>query len=353
MMRTATPTTLAELAQYILSPECRRINVLTGAGVSVAASIPDFRSPGGLYDTLRPDLLTATDEEKRLLTMDPSYVASWEIFRRNQLVYLEVRRPFILGTRRGQWKATIAHRFIELLHIKLQKLQRLYTQNIDGLDYQCDRLPRNLIVPVHGSIGIIQCEGCGQANDYDAFCDAVQAQIKDIYNNNDSTNTIFIGDDNNANKTPSSPPTFPLPPKESTPILCEHCHQPLVKPATVLFGRSLPDDFFRYRNTDPSPDLLIIAGTSLQVSPANSVVQAVAPSTIRVLVNREMVGEKLGFGTDATDMFVSADCDDAFLQLIVELGWLDDLPTDLDLLPESSRAKVEKARTENAYKTWF
>jgi NAD+-dependent protein deacetylase sirtuin 2 len=368
-MKAATPTSLAELAHYILSPECRRINILTGAGVSVAADIPDFRSPGGLYDTLRPDLLTASAEEKKLLNMDPTYVVSWEIFRRNQLPYLEVRRPFILGTRDRQWKATIAHRFFELLHVKLRKLQRLYTQNIDGLEYQCTQLPRHKIVAVHGSLGTIQCEGCGQTNDYDAFCDAVAAQIKDIYNINNNTNTTAttptVEEIAHAPATPgaSSPPAGAA--VVSTPILCEHCSEPLVKPATVLFGRNLPVEFFRCRAQDLPPDLLIIAGTSLQVSPANSVVQQAASSTTitrRVLVNRELVGANVGFGvvspassttTSSTDLFLQGDCDDVFLQLIVELGWLDDLPTDLTVLPISSRAKVEQARTENAYKTWF
>jgi NAD-dependent SIR2 family protein deacetylase len=34
--------------------------------------------------------------------------------------------------REEKWKATIAHRFFELLHRNTGKLTRLYTQNIDG-----------------------------------------------------------------------------------------------------------------------------------------------------------------------------------------------------------------------------
>lgn len=324
-MKAAAPTTIAELAQYILSPECRRIAVLTGAGVSVAANIPDFRSPGGMYDTLQPERLTASQYEKRLMESDPTYVVSWEIFRKNPFPYMEVRRPFILGTQQHQWKATIAHRFFELLEVH-QKMQRLYTQNIDGLDFQCDKIPENKIVPVHGSLGIVQCEGCGEFADYETFCERVRTQIKDIY-----------GQDEEA-------------PRESTPILCEHCEQPLVKPATVLFGRSLPTDFFHYRDNDSAPDLLLIAGTSLQVSPANSLVNTF-DSAIRILVNREMAGAELDFGSNYRDNFFTADCDDFFLQLIVELGWLDELP--IELLPDESKTKAEKARQENAYKNWF
>ena len=48
------------VAAYLASDACQKVVVLTGAGVSCAAGIPDFRSPGGLYDTLRPELITAT-----------------------------------------------------------------------------------------------------------------------------------------------------------------------------------------------------------------------------------------------------------------------------------------------------
>ena len=68
-----------------------------------------------------------------------------------------------------------------------------------------------------------------------------------------------------------------------------------MKPRTVLFGRSLPSEFFERIQEDlPLVDLLIVAGTSLVVSPANSVVFSVPDTTIRVVVNREPVGAELG-----------------------------------------------------------
>ena len=56
--------------------------------------------------------------------------------------WLPFCRPFILGTQAKKWKTTLAHRFIELLHVKTQKLTRLYQQNIDSLKRQCTKLPQ-------------------------------------------------------------------------------------------------------------------------------------------------------------------------------------------------------------------
>ena len=55
---------LAGVARFLLAPECKSVSILTGAGVSVAAGIPDFRSPGGMYSTLRPELITATPAQR-------------------------------------------------------------------------------------------------------------------------------------------------------------------------------------------------------------------------------------------------------------------------------------------------
>eukprot|EP00957_Ditylum_brightwellii_P157268 11968974-Ditylum_brightwellii.AAC.1 len=67
------PTDLASLARIILSSQCKSIAILTGAGVSVASGIPDFRSPGGMYDSLRPELITATPYQRQLMEADPTY----------------------------------------------------------------------------------------------------------------------------------------------------------------------------------------------------------------------------------------------------------------------------------------
>jgi NAD-dependent SIR2 family protein deacetylase len=329
-MKAVAPTDVAGLARLILSPECRSIVVLTGAGASVAASIPDFRSPGGMYETLRPELLTATSQQKRAMAHDPTNVVSWDIFQHNPFPYLEVRRPFILGTRSRQWKATIAHRFWEMLHVRTDnKLTRLYTQNIDGLDRQCSELPSEKVIAVHGTLSEASCEGCGHVANYDAFCDRVQHQIKDIYCTD-----------------PSADPR--LHPTESTPILCEKCQLPLVKPRTVLFGRSLPDEFWdRVHDDCQRCDLLIVAGTSLVVAPANMLVQMVPPSCVRVVANLEPVGTELGidaYGLEQSsrDGFMEGPTDETFLHLIQELGWIDDLVAKRDVLPEASRELLDR-----------
>ncbi|MGK3734173.1 MAG: NAD-dependent deacetylase sirtuin 2 [Bacillariaceae sp.] len=339
----AVPSDLASLARLILSQECKSIIVLTGAGVSVASGIPDFRSPGGMYDTLQPKLLTAELWQQQLMEQDPTNVVNWEIFQKNSFPYLEVRRPFILGTRNQKWKATIANHFFELLDIKTNnKLTRIYTQNIDGLQKQCQELlsttndndneanttttttttSNNKIVNVHGTISEAQCEGCGKDMNFDTFCDQVQSNIKDIYNI-----------DKNA-------------PNQSTPIVCTYCGKAQVKPKTVLFGGELPAEFFECCEEDlPKCDLLIIAGTSLVVSPANSLVHRVPDNTIRVIINNEPVGEELGIdygrsgskpNNNKRDYFVQGDCDEVFLNLIEELGWLDDLHKQINNLPPKS-----------------
>jgi NAD-dependent SIR2 family protein deacetylase len=233
------PPLLHTVAEGIKSGSIRTIIVLTGAGTSVASGIPDFRSPGGMYSTLRPDLLTATSDEQASMAEAPTDVVSWSLFQHNQLPYLEVRRPFILGTAKKTWQPTLAHAFFALLD-KKGLLRRLYTQNIDGLDRMTPIRPER-IVNVHGSLDRAECEFCGATVDFGVFCEAVRRQIKDIYG---------------ADKDDA--------PTVSTPILCRVCGRPGVKPATVLYGRSLPDAFHHAVAADfpcrGGPDLMIIAG---------------------------------------------------------------------------------------------
>ena len=69
-----------------------------------------------MYDTLRPELITATDRQRRAMAVNPTAVVMKDMFLQNAFPYLEVRRPFILGTQAQQWQATLSHRFVEVLH---------------------------------------------------------------------------------------------------------------------------------------------------------------------------------------------------------------------------------------------
>mmetsp|Transcript_5028 Transcript_5028/g.7378 ORF Transcript_5028/g.7378 Transcript_5028/m.7378 type:complete len:263 (+) Transcript_5028:2-790(+) len=262
-----------------------------------------------------------------MMTEDPTNVVSKQIFEQTSLPYLEVRRPFIVGTARQEWKATIAHRFMELLETKTSKLKRIYTQNIDGLDYQCDKIPKEKIINVHGALSEASCEACKQPMDYGEFISCLKTQIKDIYNQD------------------------PDAPRESTPIICPNCGAPQIKPTTVLFGGTMPSEFFDNVEDDcAKTDLLFIAGTSLVVAPANSLVFLVPKSAVRVVVNMDPVGADIGFDpidyseNNGRDFFAQGQCDEMFLQLIQELGWLDDLKQSIAKLPEHSANFVKQKK---------
>jgi len=290
------------------------------------SGIPDFRSADGLYATLNPDLLTADEAEKYHMSRDPAVALDKHLFTVNPLPCLEINREFILGTRERRWKATLAHRFVELLHAKTNKLVRLYTQNIDGLEDQCEQLPREKVINVHGTMDRVDCAMCGnESMDMETFADAIQRQIKDL-----------SGKDETA-------------PTESTPIICSVCGCNTMKPAIVLFHQDLPAEFYHKVPEDvKGVDLLIILGTSLHVAPANGIVWRVPKSAMRVLVNRELVGAHLGlnFDTETTkrDYFAQGNCEDVLLELMKHLGWLDDLAplVSNQQLPEASAALLDE-----------
>mmetsp|Transcript_11709 Transcript_11709/g.28058 ORF Transcript_11709/g.28058 Transcript_11709/m.28058 type:complete len:575 (+) Transcript_11709:132-1856(+) len=355
------PTCLADVAQFIQSPSCKRILVLAGAGMSVASGIPDFRSSDGLYATLNADVLTASEEQRERIAMDPSYSLDQRLFMENPLPCLEVNREFVLGVQERRWKATLAHRFVEMLrsrtknvtsstneksdgnedrdtdgprhqqHQNEPKLVRLYTQNIDGLEDQCTGMdPHRRRIAVHGSMDEAQCATCGAKMDFDVFCSKVKSQIKDI-----------TGRD-------------PTAPAESSPIKCQSCDHPTVKPSIILFRSPLPPAFFESVPRDVEDiDLLIVIGTSLAVAPANSLVWKVPKSSMRVLINREPAGRMLGMDYEShdRDYFAQGDCEDVVLDLMEELGWIDSLRPLLDSnsFPESS-AQLLRERLEDKAK---
>ncbi len=318
------PPRLSSFASYIASGA--RLSLLFGAGVSTACGVPDFRSPGGLYATLRPELLTATAEERARMAADATAVVEKSLFLKNPLPYHELRRPFILGTFERRWRGTLAHAFARALSARGQ-LRHVFSQNIDGLE-RLFAFPAGEVVSVHGSVATAACEACGAAADQAAYIAAVRAQIRNIYDPADG-------------------------PAASTPIACASCRAPAVKPATVLFGGQLPDAFFTALAADfagaadgadgaAGADLLLVAGTSLRVFPAASIVPAAA-GLPRLVINREPVGDEIGFDPAAneTDCFFAADTDAGFLELAKLCGMVDEMKAYMPVLCDASRALLE------------
>ncbi len=127
----------AECAERIRSS--KRMAALTGAGISTAAGIPDFRGPNGLYVTRR---------------YDPDTVFDIHAFHRNPLPFFDFTRDF-LGVIHST-EPTLTHRFLADLESE-RKLTAVITQNIDSLHQKAGS--RN-VVSVHGDYWTSHCLSC-------------------------------------------------------------------------------------------------------------------------------------------------------------------------------------------------
>jgi NAD-dependent deacetylase len=133
----------------------RRISALTGAGVSTAAGIPDFRGPKGLYVTRQ------YDPER---TFDISY------FDEDPTYFFAFARDFVHLL--DQIQPTLTHRFLAELETA-GRLDAVITQNIDGLH---QRAGSRRVIEVHGSIRTGHCRACGAAYDEEAMREMIVAQ---------------------------------------------------------------------------------------------------------------------------------------------------------------------------------
>lgn len=200
---------------------------LTGAGVSTASGIPDFRSPGsGLWEQA-----------------DPYEVASLDGFVRRPAAYYAWVRPLARVIRAARPNPA---------HLALAEMERrgllkgIITQNIDGLHQVAGSQE---VLELHGSHREATCLKCLQIMPASRYMDQV----------------IETGE-------------VPL---------CE-CGG-VLKPNTVLFGEMLPvGTFYRAEQAARQCDLMLVAGTSLEVAPASNLpVLAVSHGAGLILVNRQ------------------------------------------------------------------
>jgi NAD-dependent SIR2 family protein deacetylase len=126
--------------------QARRMVILSGAGVSVAAGIPDFRSANGLLARYSPQVF-----ERSMFLDDPAQLYS--------------ALPELMTSH----SPTAAHRLAQILRDR-GRLDRVYTQNVDGLYGVAD-----WVVEFHGHLRSAHCAVC----DEDYQIDVVQMALRD------------------------------------------------------------------------------------------------------------------------------------------------------------------------------
>ncbi|KAH8696979.1 DHS-like NAD/FAD-binding domain-containing protein [Phaeosphaeriaceae sp. PMI808] len=260
--------TLKALAQYIKEGWARQIVVMTGAGISTSAGIPDFRSPEtGLYANLA-----------RLNLPHAEAVFDISYFRNNPEPFYTLAQELYPG----KYRPTITHSFINLLH-KKGLLLKLFTQNIDCLEREAG-LPGDMIIEAHGSFARQSCIECKKPYPKERMHEAIH--------------------------------------KKWVPRCLDLSCNGLVKPEIVFFGEQLPAEFFNNRSLPSHADLAIVMGTSLSVHPFASLPQLCEDKTPRLLINSEKVGD---LGSRADDVLMLEDCDSGVRKLAEACGWLEEL----------------------------
>jgi len=210
---------------------------VVGAGISVSAGIPDFRTPvTGLYAQLQKYNLPY-----------PESIFDLNYFLSNPHPFFDLAKTILSG----YYKPTLSHIFLKEFS-RVFPVDRIYTQNIDGLEESVG-IDSNVLIKVHGSFQQAACSNPFCRHEYDSAL--VNASIMN-------------------NKV----------------INCSLCGS-YVKPAITFFGEKLPQNLQQTINKDsPQCDLLIVIGTSLRVDPMRSLVtQAISSAIPKVLINAEPV----------------------------------------------------------------
>lgn len=202
----------------------KRIVFFGGAGVSTESGIPDFRGTEGIF-------------KERFGDLTAEMMLSSSFFYLHPARFFEFYRSYMVHP---QAAVNAAHKKLYELE-KAGKLRGIVTQNIDGLHRAAGN---RLVYELHGTVHENICLGCGKEYDLKWFL-----------------NTAGV-------------------PK------CPICGD-IVKPNVVLYGEA-PDQWtcMGARREISNCDTLIVAGTSLQVEPAASMIDRFSGKEL-VVIDRD------------------------------------------------------------------
>lgn len=189
----------------------KRILVVTGAGISTASGIPDFRGPAGVWKRRAPVY------HQEFMASEEKRVEYWD--------YKAEGHPLFSTA-----KPTPVHEAVVQLE-RLGRVQALVTQNIDGL-HQAAGSSHELVLELHGTNRFVECVRCGALSEPGP---AVERFLRE-------------------RKTP-----------------CCDCGGWL-KFATISFGQMLrPELLERAWREAEAADLVLAMGSSLSVQPAAAI----------------------------------------------------------------------------------
>ena len=201
--------------------------IFTGAGASTESGIPDFRSPGGIWDKFDPNEFHFA----KFLQSEETREKVWAFYRSTW--------PSMLNA-----KPNRVHMATFELH-KMGKLDCVITQNVDGLHQQAG-VPDEMVIELHGTVRQIACLSCGE-----------RPQREEVEKRLES-----------GEKAPR----------------CEDCGG-LLKPATISFGQSLPADALEdAMRRSAASDLFVAVGSSLVVYPAAEMPQIAKTGGARLAI---------------------------------------------------------------------
>ena len=222
--------------------QSRRIVFFGGAGVSTASGIPDFRSAEGLYSIGRAEKGDVTGEGKAVADggrrgPSPEEILSATYFALHTKEFYDFYRAHMVYP---DAQPNACHRYLYELE-KQNKLRGIVTQNIDGLHRKAGN---KRVYELHGSV-------------YENYCVHCEAEY--------SLEKIM--------ETDGVP-------------RCDKCGG-IIKPWVVLYGEA-PDKYTMIGacREISGADLMIVAGTSLSVEPAASLIDYFGGRDL-VVINKE------------------------------------------------------------------